>query len=136
MRLRIVGCRQIYSSMTNGRRYTIFEIDAAKPDGQLVREKLRAFEALPIGEEIDVTVQAFDSEQHGRSYTIHRKGSNNATERVNELAPRVAELEAVVQRIEPLEGAYSKLYEKLEALERRVNELANSRRGVEGQASW
>ena len=47
MRLRIVACQQIYSGLNpKGHRYTIFDIEAAKADGSLIDEKLRAFEAL------------------------------------------------------------------------------------------
>jgi predicted RNase H-like nuclease (RuvC/YqgF family) len=101
MPLKIVACQQIYSGLNpRGHRYTIFDIEASKPDGTLIQEKLRAFEALPIGETVDVTVTPFESEEHGRSFTLHRKGSNNATAHVNELKAVVEALQATVERLE------------------------------------
>ncbi|MFL5861104.1 MAG: hypothetical protein ACJ780_10025 [Solirubrobacteraceae bacterium] len=101
MRLRIVACQQIYSGLNpNGHRYTIFSIEATKPDGSLINEKLRAFEALPVGQEMEVTVTPFESEIHGRSFTLHRKQSNNATGQVNELKAVVDELRERVGKLE------------------------------------
>lgn len=113
MKLRIVACRQIYSGLNpSGHRYTIFEIEAAKADGALINEKLRAFEALPIGETIDLTVTPFNSEQFGRSFTLHRRGSNNATARVNELA---ATVEALMERVDQMNERITDLEAKLAA---------------------
>ena len=108
MRLRIVACQQIYSGLNpKGHRYTIFGIEAAKVDGSPIRERLRSFEALPIGETIEVVVTPFESEAHGRSFTLHRRGSNNATAHVNELKAQVEELsalvESLVERVDRLE---------------------------------
>lgn len=114
MRLRIVACQQIYSGLNpKGHRYTIFDIEAAKADGSLINEKLRAFEALPIGEEVEVTVTPFESEAHGRSFTLHRKHSNNATAHVNELKVTV---EALIKRVE-------ELTERLERLEQSASTI-------------
>jgi hypothetical protein len=108
MKLRIVACQQIYSGLNpKGHRYTIFDIEAAKADGTLINEKLRAFEALPIGETIDVTVTPFESETHGRSFTLHRKGSNNATAHINELK---AEVEALAERLGLVEKQLAEMH--------------------------
>ena len=125
MALKIVACQQVYSGLNpKGHRYTIFEIEAAKPDGTLINEKLRAFEALPIGETIEVTVTPFESETHGRSFTLHRKESNNATARVNELQHDVAHLsEAVVD-----------LSSMVDSLNERVVEL--EARTAAGKTAW
>jgi hypothetical protein len=110
MRLRIVACQQIYTGLNpKGHRYTIFDIEAAKADGSLINEKLRAFEALPVGEVIEVTVTPFESEIHGRSFTLHRKQSNNATARVNELKAMVDELAEQVQRLADRVGKLEQL---------------------------
>lgn len=107
MKLKIVACQQVYSGLNpKGHRYTIFDIEAAKPDGSLIKEKLRAFEALPIGETIDVTVTPFESEEYGRSFTLHRKGSNNATAHVNELR---AEVDALTKRLDRVEKQLAEL---------------------------
>jgi predicted RNase H-like nuclease (RuvC/YqgF family) len=116
MRLRIVACQQVYSGVNpKGHRYTIFEIGAAKPDGTLINEKLRSFEALPIGQDVEVTVTPFDSEEHGRSFTLHRKVSNNATAQVNELKAQVSELAATVNRHEQ---RMTEMWQRLDELER------------------
>ena len=98
--LRIVACQQVYSGLNpKGHRYTIFEIGATKPDGTPINEKLRSFEALPIGDTIEVVVTPFHSEIHGRSFTLHRRVSNNAIAHVNELKARVEELSALVESL-------------------------------------
>ena len=91
MRLRIVACQQIYSGLNpKGHRYTIFAVEATKPDGSLVNEKLRAFEALPVGEDMELTVTPFESEVHGRSFTLHL--------RVSGRSPRTRGLRCVMAR--------------------------------------
>lgn len=116
MTLKIVGCRHVYAGRNQrGDDYAIYEVEAAKLDGQLVREKLRAFTSLPIGQELEVTVVPFDSDQYGRSFTLYPKGSRStgATQQMNELrgevtaqremiahlVNRVAELEAWVGQL-------------------------------------
>jgi hypothetical protein len=110
MRLRILACRQVYHGKNKrGDEYDIYEIDAAKSDGTPINEKLRSFAPLPIGQEIEVTVTAFNSEQHGRSFTLHQKGSRSAsaTAQLNELREQVemqGEMIAVlVKRVDALE---------------------------------
>lgn len=102
MVLKIVACRQVYSGHNQrGDSYTIYEVDAAKRDGTLVNEKLRSFTALPIGQEVEVTVTPFESEQWGRSYTLHPKGqarSQGAAASVNELREEVEALREMVQK--------------------------------------
>lgn len=99
MRLKIIDCRQVYSSRNQrGDPYTIFEIDAARAeDGQRINQKLRSFSALPIGEVVEVTVTPFVSERHGKSFTLHlkdreRSGGGGSTARTNELSQEVADL--------------------------------------------
>lgn len=115
MKLRIVGCRQVYAGINpRGDHYTIFEIDAAKPDGSLVEEKLRAFTALPIGQDAEVTVVPFDSDKWGRSYTLYPKGSRGAgaTAQHNELREMVEELQKRVaslsERVAALEQQHTR----------------------------
>lgn len=109
MSLKILACRQVYSGKNQrGDQYTIYEIDAANAQGQHINEKLRSFEALPIGQTIDVTVKVFNSERHGKSYTLHQKGRTGGgnTERVNELAEMVQEL---TERVATLTGRVNAL---------------------------
>jgi len=110
MTLKIVACQQIYSGLNpKGHRYTIFDIQAAKADGTLVDEKLRAFEALPVGETMVVTVTPFESERHGRSFTLHRKVSNNTTGQVNDVKVELAELRERVEKLESLVASLTSL---------------------------
>jgi hypothetical protein len=112
MRLRIIACRQVYSGVNtkNGHRYTIYEVDAAKTDGTLITEKLRSFEPLPIGQTVEVSVTAYNSEQHGRSFTLHAEQgtSPSSTEQVNDL---LEEFRALKEQVNTLRG-------RVDALER------------------
>lgn len=112
MRLKIMACRQVYTGRNpRGDEYTIYEIDAANMQGQKINQKLRSFEALPIGQDIDVTVTPFDSERHGRSYTLHVKGrkGGGSQQQINDLREVVEELRrrnaALEERIAGLENA-------------------------------
>lgn len=81
-----------------GGTYTLYQVIATKPSGELIDLNLRAFEDLPKNEVIEVDAELFRSQQYGDSFTLKRKG-----------APRgggsgggggLAELEARVRRIE------------------------------------
>ncbi len=120
MKLKVVGCRQVYNGRNKaGDEYAVYEIDAQRPqDGQLIEEKLRSFTALPIGQEGEFTVTPFDSEKHGRSYTLYPKGGSRKTsaiESVNELRVEVTELyervRALTQRVVELEGPRNRAVE-------------------------
>lgn len=97
MRLKILDCRQIYQGHNRrGDSFTVYEIKAARAEtGQPINEKLRAFTSLAVGQEIDVNVQVYNSEQWGKSFTLYPKGarSESATGQLNELRERVNELE-------------------------------------------
>lgn len=110
-KLKILACRPTYSGRnTRGDAYTIYEIEAADAQGVTIKHKLRSFQVLPIGQVIEVTVTAFNSEQWGKSYTLHPKNAPklDSTARINELTGEVeslrSELERAVARIASLEG--------------------------------
>lgn len=99
MTLKILACRQVYSGRNpRGDEYTIYEVDAANAQGAQINQTLRSFQPLPIGQQVEVTVTPFESEKHGKSYTLHLKGrkGGGSTERVNELVELVEELTARV----------------------------------------
>lgn len=103
MALKILACRQIYSAKNiKGDPYTIYEIEAQNAQGKTITEKLRSFQALPLGQMIEVSVTVFNSEKHGRSYTLHPKDSSktSAADQLNELRVTVAELQIRVTRLE------------------------------------
>lgn len=107
MTLKIMACRQVYSGTNpRGDRYTIYEVDAQNMRGETINEKLRSFTALPIGEAVEVEVSVFNSEAHGKSFTLHPKnrrpdqgGSSELGGEVEALRRRVEKLEATVQRL-------------------------------------
>lgn len=101
--LKIVSCRQVYSGKNQlGHEYTIYEVEAAGQDGRLINEKLRAFRALPIGQVVEVTIEPFHSEQHGKSFTLHPKQSTSpgGAAQLNEAKELLGKLEARVSALE------------------------------------
>jgi hypothetical protein len=115
-RIKVLACRHAYTGHNRrGDEFTIYEIEASKPDGTPIREKLRSFTSLPIGQEIDVTVRPYNSEQYGRSFTIAPKGkrSSNFAEAINDLTEHQAEtddrLVKLTQRVKELEEQVGQL---------------------------
>lgn len=111
MQVKVVDCRHVYTGRNErGDEFQIYEITAQKPDGNAINEKLRAFTALPVGQLIDVTVVPYESEQWGRSFTLHPKNGKSAgtTAQVNELRDLCTELESRVtelfRRMREVEG--------------------------------
>lgn len=109
MRLKITSCRQVYTGRNaKGDAYTIFEIGASR-NGQPINEKLRSFTPFPIDAEVDVTVTPFESERHGRSFTLHPKGQDSkpsTQQQLNELREFTSELQ---QRVAALMGRMADL---------------------------
>lgn len=112
--LKIMACRQVYSGR-NGRgdQYTIYEIDAQNEQGITINQKLRSFVPLPIGQTVEVEVTLFNSEQHGKSYTLHPKGAtrSNSGQQLNEIREEldqykgmIASLSERVGRLEVAQG--------------------------------
>jgi hypothetical protein len=104
MRLRITSCSSVYSGVnTRGDDYTIYEVQAAKETGEVVDQKLRSFEELPVGEILDLTVTPFKSEKHGLSYTLARKNKpgGGSSRKIEELTAFVG---AIDERLKLVEG--------------------------------
>lgn len=96
--LKIVSCTVAHTGERNGKPYTVYDIKATKPDGAPIPPtmKLRAFTELPVGEVVEVEVEAYNHPQYGTSYTLKpEKGQTGA--RVNQLTQRVEALESVVK---------------------------------------
>jgi len=95
MKLTITECRHVYTGVNKkGDSYDIFEIEASKA-GERINEKLRSFDALTVGVETEVNVVPFESEKHGKSFTLYPIGASKArstSEGLNELRAEVAEL--------------------------------------------
>jgi hypothetical protein len=93
-RLRITDCYVGYRGKhPNGHSYTIYDIEAERLNGDPVNAKLRSFEELPVGEELDLHVEQYDGGEHGISYTLSRKGGSGREQRIKDLEARVARLE-------------------------------------------
>ncbi len=113
MRLKITSCRQVYSGVNRrGDSYTIHEVEAVRPqDGVKINQKLRSFTTLPIGQEVEVTVVPFNSEQHGRSFTLYPKNQRSVStqEQLNDLREALDEAYSRIgklsERVAALEGA-------------------------------
>jgi hypothetical protein len=110
-RVKILACRHVYTGRNQlNHQYRIYEVDAAREDGSLIREKLRAFEPLPVGEVVDVMVSPYNSERHGKSFTLTPRtpeGEGQASggqlgkiaEAMEKTEKRIAALEAEVEAL-------------------------------------
>lgn len=94
----------------NGHDYTIYQVLATKPDGSKIvgpdgaELNLRSFQELPKHQPVEVTVERFDSEQYGTSYTLKTKSGGD------KMGARVKDLEAKVQTLsERLDGLAAQL---------------------------
>lgn len=96
----VTGCRAVTSGEKNGREWTIYEVEALREDHTPLPPdtKLRSFTELPIGELVEVTLEKYDSEQYGTSWTVKRKGGGSR-KRYNELVERVEQLEGQVRAL-------------------------------------
>lgn len=102
-KLRITGCASVYQGVNKrGDDYSIFEITAVREGGEVVNEKLRSFEELPVsGELVELMVTPFDSDKHGRSYTLSRKNKGPGSSRkVEELGFFVSAIDERLKRVE------------------------------------
>lgn len=128
MTLRILACRQVYSGTNSrGDQYTIYEVDAQNQRGEPINEKLRSFTSLPIGQEVEVEVTVFNSERHGRSFTLHPKNKRSSQEQVNDAA---AQIKALTERVERLERTVAELRAA------RAYQAPDVSSGESGRASW
>jgi hypothetical protein len=94
MTLKILACRHVYSGKNQrGDDYEIYEVDAANAQGEQIKQKLRSFSALPIGQDVEVTVTKFESERHGKSYTLNRKGRQQGAGNQRQINDMWTELE-------------------------------------------
>lgn len=99
-KLRITACTSTYTGTnTRGDEYTIYEVTAVKGSGEIVTEKLRSFENLPL-EVLDLTVTKYVSEKHGVSYTLARTSKPNSGQKIEDLTERVDDLLARVVALE------------------------------------
>lgn len=106
VKMRIVGCRQIYSGVNGkGDQYTIWEVNATKENGEPIREKLRSFTALRVGTTQELRVVPFNSDRHGRSFTLFQD-SPRTKPPAEGLAEEVQQLK---QAVEALTGRVAQL---------------------------
>lgn len=89
--------RQIHTGRTKkGAEYIIWQVIATSPEGVAINQNLRTFEELPKNEVIEVTIEVFNSEQYGVSYTLKQVGRRHTKDEINELKTRVEALERAV----------------------------------------
>lgn len=100
-RLRITSCVAVYTGKNQaGGEFTIHEIEACKETGETIEHKLNSFEDLPVGEVLDVNVTPHNSVEHGRSFTVSRRGRVSTTAQLKELREIV---DSLVLRVSDLE---------------------------------
>lgn len=104
-RLLVTSCTEVYTGY-NGRgdKYVIHEVEAQKEGGEPINQKLRSFENLPTGELLDVMVTPYESDKHGRSYTITRRNKPSSAKKIKELESRLTELTERIERLEARVG--------------------------------
>lgn len=98
--MKVVACRPIYQGRNaTNHSYTIYEVEAQNQQGQLITEKLRSFDQLPIGDTVTVTVVPFESEAWGRAFTLHLKTpkGEDIESRLKKLEAHITELVSMVQ---------------------------------------
>lgn len=101
-RLRIVSCVAVYTGKNQaGGEFTIHDIEACKETGETIEHKLNSFEDLPVGEVLDVNVTPYTSAEHGRSFTVSRRGRVSTTAQLKELREMV---DSLVLRVSDLEA--------------------------------
>jgi hypothetical protein len=104
-KIKIVNCTIGYAGKnTRGDDYTIYEITAENGNGETIKEPLRSFSPLPIGQVVEVTVKPFPSEKYGMSYTLtpQRGAGGPHALALNEMKEQ---LEKLTRRVEGLESA-------------------------------
>lgn len=114
--IKVVACRKVFTGR-NGRgdMFSIYEIEAHDKQGSLITQQLRSFEALPMGEPIEVTVTPFDSAEYGKSYTVHPKNAQNPS--------NDAQYRAMATTVEQLKATVTTLGQSLRHLQDQVDAL-------------
>lgn len=104
--VKVVACREVYAGVNGkGDRYRIFEVNATRPDGTPIREKMRSFGPMQVGSTVEVRVVPFDSERHGRSYTLYPKDGTRSGAQQGEIDRLKEAVAALAGRVEALERA-------------------------------
>lgn len=102
-KLTVTSCEVTHQGTNKkGEPYTIYEVHAVGEDGLPVEESLRSFAELPIGELKTYTIQPYDHERYGRSYTLSLpKAGSRLGPKVDQLRK---ELDELTKRVDALEG--------------------------------
>lgn len=90
---------------STGGKYTLWQVRATKPDGIPIEQNLRSFEELALDVPLKVSVERFESDQFGVSYTV------------KSIKPKLSE------RVEMLEDTTKRLESELDALKAKVANL-------------
>lgn len=96
-KLRVTGYDKI-GQTTKGA--PIFKVTAVNMDGSPVEQELRAFQELPVGEDIEYALKKYVHQQYGDTWTMYPPPEKLGT-RVTKLEQRVEELEVRLAGLEP-----------------------------------
>jgi hypothetical protein len=120
-RITVTDCTVITQGLgRNNREYTIYEIAARGEDGLEITENLRSFEELPLDVLIDVEVETFNSDRHGKSFTL--KLPRNSEHKVENQSGSGL-LETIRSSLTELGGQVGELREQVRKLQLQMAEL-------------
>lgn len=80
---------------SNGREWTLWEVEAVDANGDGIDHKLKTFDDLPVGKEVEVEAERQEHEKYGVSFMLKKK-TGGLKGSVDELRARVERLEAQV----------------------------------------
>lgn len=83
------------SGKGDGKETHLWKVEAVDEKGQPVTEELRSFAELELNLPQVYEIEPYDSEKHGRTYTV-KKPRSNTTKRVGELE---GQMQGVLERL-------------------------------------
>lgn len=87
------------SGKGSGKESHLWRVEAVDEQGNPVTEELRSFSELELNIPTEYEIEPYDSEKHGRTYTV-KKPRSNTSKRVNELEDQ---LRGALERIAVIE---------------------------------
>lgn len=87
------------SGKKDGKETHLWKVEAVDENGEAITQELRSFAELELGILIEYDIEPYDSEKHGRSYTV-KKPRANTTARVGVLEDQ---MRSALERINALE---------------------------------
>jgi hypothetical protein len=87
------------SGKGDGRETHLWKVEAVDENGLAIEEELRSFAELELNVLIEYDIEPYESEKHGKSYTV-KKPRANTTARVGVLE---TQMEGVLERLVAIE---------------------------------